>query len=745
MGKRTQVTQYDRCLCSLLSLVTVLAGGCATAPTPAAPEAAPSSSKVLSQAPTAQEMEGPLHANGTNGGPKVTIQRHEDSVIEESARMRTVDVKGSAFPGVDVDMSRIPGEPAPAAAPAAVQAAAPAADEAARERLAEVESRLQALQAQVEASRAAAGTAGQDRLLEELQARLDALEGRPPQVVQITPDNYRQEIQGLEERLAQIEGRPAETMQTTPDNYGETLAALESRLAALENRPPQVVQVDPANAPDLSTVESRLAALENRPPQVVQVESASAPDLSTVESRLAALENRPPQVVQVTPQEYGQELEAVEARLAELEHTAAASPQEPTAEYAAELATLERRLAALEQVEAEPVVVQEPNDATVQRLESMESQLAEMRVAIDRGNEMQVTDPAPADAPGPRTVDVHVEAARVDDYLIGAGDVLEFQSFNDETLTRPLTVRFDGYISLPLIPDQRVAGLSREDAERQVRQAYTRVFRDPQLALVVQTTASKTFTVMGDVERPAHYPYLKTYTLLEAITEAGGLRNRSASSSVGGFIGVTGQLTKAYIIRREAGERQVYEYDLRHLGRPGYHASEAPVFPGDLVYVPPGTNLVYVLGESRNPVIVELTEGMTMLQMLALSGGFNASTAQLRNVILIREVDDQNSDILNINVRKLLKGGGRIPLQPGDIIYLPQKRLVRLQEFVSRVTGSIAPWLDLYQSAVSSYYARDLNQIILDSSEQNNTLRVLGEIEQFGRTTDNIVNLYRSP
>jgi polysaccharide export outer membrane protein len=578
-----------------------------------------------------------------------------------------------------------------------------------------------------------------------LEGRIAELEQRPAQIVEVTPENFGTELEALESKLAALEQRPPRTIEVAPDAQDQLLEEMQARLAELEGRPPQVVKITPENyQQELQALESRIAEIEGRPSQPVHITASNYGEaLAGVEARLAALETRPAQVVQVAPENYGEELQAIESRLAGLE-AASRAPEALSADYRAELAALEQRLAAMESAEARPVL-SAPDESTVQRLESMEGQLAEMRVAIDRQNEMEVTVPASADAPGPRQTDISVEAAMVDQYLIGAGDILEFQSFNDETLNRQLTVRFDGHISLPLIPDQRVAGLSRQEAERRVREAYTRVFRDPQLALVVQTTTSKTFTVMGDVERPAHYPYLKTYTLLEAITEAGGLRNRNASSSVGGFIGVTGQLTKAYVIRRENGERQVYEYDLRHLGRPGYHASEAPIFPGDLVYVPPGTNLVYVLGESRNPVIVELTEGMTMLQMLALSGGFNTSTAQLRNVVLIREVDEQNSDILNINVRALLKGGGRIPLQPGDIIYLPQKKLVRLQEFVSRITGSIAPWLDLYQSAVASYYTRDLNEIFIDASEQNNTLRILGEIEQFGRSTDNIVNLYRSP
>lgn len=330
-------------------------------------------------------------------------------------------------------------------------------------------------------------------------------------------------------------------------------------------------------------------------------------------------------------------------------------------------------------------------------------------------------------------------------YCIEPGDTLDFQSFNDESLGRELTVRYDGYISLPLIEDIKVAGLTRENCEARMAEAYSDVFRDPQLALIVRETGSKDYTVVGDIETPGRYPYTKETSLIEALSEAGGLRRRNTSSSVGGFVGITGQLTKAFIIRTRNGQRHVLHYDLRSLGTPGAHSSEAPVYYDDVIYVPEGVNLVYVLGESRNPVIIELTEGMTVLQLLALSGGFTASTARLREVVLMRQVDDQNSSVFTLNIRKMLHTGNDVPLNPGDIVYIPRKRLVRLEEFVRRFTGSISPVLNLYNSAVNAYYAKDIAQSILEDPEQNRVLNMLNNIEGFGTSTQNIVELFGRP
>ncbi len=321
------------------------------------------------------------------------------------------------------------------------------------------------------------------------------------------------------------------------------------------------------------------------------------------------------------------------------------------------------------------------------------------------------------------------------DYVIEAGDILEFVSFDDETLNREqVIVRYDGHISLPRVADIKVGGLTRPQAQAAIGEAYSAIYREPEVSLAITVPASKTYTVTGDVDTPGRYAYEQATTLWDAISEAGGLRQRNTGSGFGGTVGITGQITKAFIIRRVNGERQVYPYDLRGLGKSGAYEGDTPVFYGDVVYVPEGVNLVYLLGESNAPVIVELTEGMTLLQMLALSGGFNTSTAKINSVVLLREGENDTTDIFKINLRSILKAKEPdIVLQPGDVVYLPTKTLVRLQEFVDRSVGSLSQILGLYTQAIDARYALDLTRETLDALEGGNDIAVRGTALQAPR------------
>jgi polysaccharide biosynthesis/export protein len=273
------------------------------------------------------------------------------------------------------------------------------------------------------------------------------------------------------------------------------------------------------------------------------------------------------------------------------------------------------------------------------------------------------------------------EKPETEAYTLGPGDILDFRCFDDETLSKEVVVRYDGCVSLNLVPDVRVEGITREEAEELLRQAYAAVFKDPQLSLTVNDSASRVYYVFGDVQSPNEYPFRRQTSVLQAINKAGGMRVQNQGNNSGSEYGTgLGTLTKAFIIRHEGGTRQVLECDLSGITNAGPHPSDVAIMPDDVVYVPEGVNLVYVLGEVQRPSVFQLTENMTLLRLLAQAGGHVETSARLAHVVLMRQVDGGMSEVSVLNVREFLKTGEDIRLQPGDILYIPRKPLLRVQE-----------------------------------------------------------------
>ena len=351
-----------------------------------------------------------------------------------------------------------------------------------------------------------------------------------------------------------------------------------------------------------------------------------------------------------------------------------------------------------------------------------------LTIATNELHQRPAAPEAPSQAKDEAKLDaVDAEGApSADEYRIGPGDVLDFRSFDDESLSGQIVVRYDGHISLPLIPDLCVQGATREEATERVREAYFAEFIDPRISLSIVEPHSKIYYVMGNVSQPRDYPYVRPITLLDAINTAGGPRlNQRGGDS---FVGSQGQLTVALIIRHVNGEREVMKCDLSDLATPGAHASDTPVYPNDIVYVPEGVNLVYVLGEVGRPGVFQLTEDMTLLQLLASAGGPLEQTGRLREVVLMRDVDEANTAVQLINYRELLKTGADMPLEAGDILYVPRKRLTQLSEFVKRFTGSVSPILSLYMQAYDAWYTDKRYNQLFDDDSSTGGLQTLTQI-----------------
>lgn len=365
---------------------------------------------------------------------------------------------------------------------------------------------------------------------------------------------------------------------------------------------------------------------------------------------------------------------------------------------------------------------------------------------VEAGEAAPVGDAADPEAPSQVDTDV---MAITDTYRIGPTDVLGFRSFDDASLnTDNLQVRHDGYVSLPWVPDLKVAGLTRAEATEVVQTAYQELYYEAEVSVQILQANSRTYQVIGDVNRPAEYPYIKPITLLDAIVTAGSLRvNQRGGDS---FVGGQGQLVKAFIIRGEGEERAAMEFDLRGMEEGGNHETQTLVLPGDTVYIPEGLNLVYLLGEVGRPGVQPLQEGMTLLQLLASANGFRESSARLKQVVLIREVNETETEVQLFNVKEMLKTGGDVLVQPGDIVYVPRKRLVNLGEFISRSTGLVSPImgvtsqaLGLYSQVWNAFYTEERIDLLYNSdnsSQLQTNLQLLDALRQVGSAADVLGN-----
>jgi polysaccharide export outer membrane protein len=168
-----------------------------------------------------------------------------------------------------------------------------------------------------------------------------------------------------------------------------------------------------------------------------------------------------------------------------------------------------------------------------------------------------------------------VNAQDANNYKISANDLLDFKVFQEPDLDAQVRVAGDGTAIFPLIGSVNLAGKSVPEATATLRQHYLNGYLvNPQISLIIQTYAKRSFTVLGQVQRPGSYEMVgdQIVNLLEAIGLAGGYTR----------IADPGRIT---IRRRESGQEQVFRVNAKRAEKSGLGAEDFRVKPGDVITI----------------------------------------------------------------------------------------------------------------------------------------------------------------
>jgi polysaccharide biosynthesis/export protein len=142
------------------------------------------------------------------------------------------------------------------------------------------------------------------------------------------------------------------------------------------------------------------------------------------------------------------------------------------------------------------------------------------------GTTLLAQAPAPAAPAQPQTQAPRVTGPEVKppaDYVIGTEDVLGVLFWRDETMSGDVLVRSDGKISIPLLNEIAVVGLTPDQLRTILLTEAKKFVADPSVTIVVRQINSRKVFVMGQVTHSGSYPLVSPTTVLQALALAGGL------------------------------------------------------------------------------------------------------------------------------------------------------------------------------------------------------------------------------
>ncbi len=103
-------------------------------------------------------------------------------------------------------------------------------------------------------------------------------------------------------------------------------------------------------------------------------------------------------------------------------------------------------------------------------------------------------------------------------------------------------------------------------------------------------------------------------------------------------------------------------------------------------------NKVYVNGEVNKPGDIEIPGRLTCLEAIGQAGGFKSTTAEIRNVVVVRSRGGKHYGTV-INFEDVLEGKVTRPfyLRPGDVVYVPQTTIAKVNQWVDQHINNILP------------------------------------------------------
>jgi protein involved in polysaccharide export with SLBB domain len=160
------------------------------------------------------------------------------------------------------------------------------------------------------------------------------------------------------------------------------------------------------------------------------------------------------------------------------------------------------------------------------------------------------------------------------EYRVQVGDQLDIKFFYQPELNEQVIVRPDGCISLQLVPKVMAVGLTPEELTEFLTEKYAIELKQPKIAVIVRSYGAQKVYVDGEVAKPGMLPLVGFMTVLQAISQAGGLKE-------------TARMNEVIIIRHGLDNQpRAFPVNVRKVIDGTDMHQDIPLKPFDIVYVP---------------------------------------------------------------------------------------------------------------------------------------------------------------
>ncbi len=248
------------------------------------------------------------------------------------------------------------------------------------------------------------------------------------------------------------------------------------------------------------------------------------------------------------------------------------------------------------------------------------------------------------------------------DYRVGPKDLLEIKVLELPELNVERRVSDSGSIELPLVGSMPVGGLTASEVKDRLESIVTTKYVNrANVSVVVKEFANKPVSVLGAVLKPGTLSISGRWTLMNAITAAGGLTERAGR--------------KIYVLRRaDNGLSDTLEIDTADLFQSATPYWNIPIQPADVINVRARSTItVYCLGEVKTPGALQFDseDRVSLLSVISKAGGL---TDRASKTIRVKRKGKDGKDSESVyEFGRIMSGKDPDPvIEPDDVVVVKE-------------------------------------------------------------------------
>lgn len=281
-------------------------------------------------------------------------------------------------------------------------------------------------------------------------------------------------------------------------------------------------------------------------------------------------------------------------------------------------------------------------------------------------------------------------------YRVGPGDELRIEVVEAPETSAKTLVMPDGFLYFNVAPGIQANGKTVAEIEAQLAESLRDVYQDPVVSVHPEKVGSQLYSVMGQVISPGVYDLSKPVTLLEALSQAGGLR----SSEVGARAENLADLGRSVLLRNG----NVMDVNFEALVEGGDMSQNVFMRPGDYLFVgAKGSQQCYVLGMVQRAGAVPYATDLTLIKALATAGGIQP-TAFRHGLLLVRGIGQgcRPPEVARVDLMEIIHGRAKdFHLQPYDVIWVPKSPWKKIGEYAQIAVVSAISTIAVQEAAAA--------------------------------------------